>query len=369
MAKRLIVCCDGTWNAFGQKNPTNVVKIHNAIAPTDRNGVTQKPMYVAGVGTKPWQKIRGGALGWGLSKNLKKGYGELVDLYEPGDEIFLFGFSRGAYTARSLAGFIRNSGILKREYKDRIDEAFELYRDRDGSSAPAQQRASEFRAAYSYETPIEFIGVWDTVGSLGIPIDGWKLFDRINKRWAFHDTQLSSTVKAAYHALAIDEKRRPFEPTLWSPKPDRPADQIIEQVWFSGVHCSVGGGYEDSQISDIPLVWMMDRARRHGLCFTEGESEGLSGATRIRATVVDAITTFLLGTNAFATPLQESRKGFYKVFKPFSRTMAHADEEHEFAASSATQRRAQVDTYDPENLAAYLERGGPEMEVDFRPTR
>ena len=219
MPRRLIVCCDGTWNVFGQKHPTNVVKLYQAIAGTDDAGVIQDSVYVAGVGTKPWHKVRGGALGLGLSKNVKKGYLELVDMYEPGDEIFLFGFSRGAYTARSIAGFIRNAGLLSREHRGRLDEAFALYRDRDRSSAPSGERAVEFREQYSHEVPIRFIGVWDTVGSLGIPLSG-KLFEWINRRWAFHDTQLSSTVAAAYHALAIDEKRGPFKPTLWRAQPD-----------------------------------------------------------------------------------------------------------------------------------------------------
>ncbi|MFW0795031.1 DUF2235 domain-containing protein [Gordonia sp. CPCC 205515] len=368
MTKRLIVCCDGTWNVFGQKHPTNVVKLYEAIGSADDDGVRQERIYVAGVGTKPWQRIRGGVLGWGLSKNLKEAYRKLVEAYEPGDEIFLFGFSRGAYTARSLGGFIRNSGILKREHMDQADAAFDLYRDRDKSSAPRQEQATEFRQKYSHETPIRFIGVWDTVGSLGIPIDGWKFAEKINRRWAFHDTQLSTTVQAAYHALAIDEKRRPFGPTLWTPQPDRPEGQIIEQVWFSGVHCNVGGGYADSRISDIPLVWMMGRARHHGLFFSENPVTGTPVTTELAATsITDVIARFLNSTDAFAVPLQESRKGFYRAFKPLVRQLGSVDGEHEYAASSAKRRLDRVDTYDPANLIAYQDAKGREMLVDSHP--
>ncbi|MXP23386.1 DUF2235 domain-containing protein [Gordonia sp. HNM0687] len=368
MPKRLIVCCDGTWNAFGQKHPTNVVKLYEAIAGADDDGVIQDSVYVAGVGTKSWQKVRGGALGLGLSKNVKKGYLELVEMYEPGDEIFLFGFSRGAYTARSIAGFIRNAGLLTRDNRGRLDEAFALYRDRDRSSAPSRERAVEFRAQYSHEVPIRFIGVWDTVGSLGIPLSG-KVFEWINRRWAFHDTQLSSTVEAAYHALAIDEKRGPFKPTLWQAQPDAPDSQIIEQVWFSGVHCNVGGGYADSRISDIPLVWMMNRAREHGLAFTDDEPAPTDTSRQVAVGVVSAISRFLTNTDAFAVPLQESRKGFYRWFlEAFSRPMGAVDSGHEFVASSATRRMDEVAAYDPVNLADYRDSGGPEMAVDFHPT-
>ncbi|MDY6810393.1 MAG: DUF2235 domain-containing protein [Actinomycetota bacterium] len=365
MPRRLIVCCDGTWNVFGQKHPTNVVKLYQAIAGTDDAGVIQDSVYVAGVGTKPWHKVRGGALGLGLSKNVKKGYLELVDMYEPGDEIFLFGFSRGAYTARSIAGFIRNAGLLTREHRGRLDEAFALYRDRDRSSAPSGERAVEFREQYSHEVPIRFIGVWDTVGSLGIPLSG-KLFEWINRRWAFHDTQLSSTVAAAYHALAIDEKRGPFKPTLWRAQPDAPDSQIIEQVWFSGVHCNVGGGYADSKISNIPLVWMMDRARRHGLAFNDDKEAPASGPATV--SVISAISQFLIDTDAFAVPLQESRKGFYRLIAGLSRPMGVVDSGHEFVASSAARRMDTVAAYDPANLAAYRENDGPELAVDFHPT-
>ncbi len=258
--KRLVVCCDGTWSSRDQGSPTNVVKLHGALAEVGADGVPQLTHYVQGVGTKRWQRLVGGAFGWGLSQNVQEGYRFLVENFEPGDELFLFGFSRGAYTARSLAGLVRNAGILRTVHADKIDEAYALYRDR--AKHPRGEESAKFRATYSHESRIRCIGVWDTVGSLGIPITGVHLLKVLNRPWQFHDTDLSSQVDAAFHALAIDERRGPFTPTLWS-RPD--PDQQVEQVWFSGVHSDVGGGYSDDDLADIALLWMVDRARGCGL--------------------------------------------------------------------------------------------------------
>lgn len=366
MAKRLVVCCDGTWNTFGQKHPTNVRKVVDAVkVGACANGVEQiEPLYVAGVGTHWWNKIAGGALGLGLSKNVKEGYRDIVDAFEPGDEIFLFGFSRGAYTARSIAGFIRNCGILKRENRDRVDDAFALYR---GEVKPGDPEAVAFREKLSHESRIRFIGVWDTVGSLGIPVLGESKFaTKINERWAFHDTQLSNSVDSAYHALAVDEKRKPFEPTLWVARPDRPADQELEQVWFSGVHCNIGGGYASSELSNIPLVWMMEHARRHGLELNQDPEvvEGPSSPSTL--TALGLIAGLLNLTNAFAK-LDESRKGLYKLIEPVSRSIGTGYPASEFASSSARQRVAVDKSYRPPGLTAYLDDGGQVKDVDYRP--
>uniref|UniRef100_UPI003D8E49E2 DUF2235 domain-containing protein n=1 Tax=Gordonia sp. B7-2 TaxID=3420932 RepID=UPI003D8E49E2 len=368
MAKRLVVCCDGTWNTFGQKHPTNVRKVVDAVkVGTCANGVEQiEPLYVAGVGTHWWNKITGGAVGFGLSKNVKEGYRDIVDAFDPGDEIFLFGFSRGAYTARSIAGFIRNCGILKRENRDRVDEAFALYR---GEVKPSDPEAVAFRERYSHESRIRFIGVWDTVGSLGMPDLGEsKLANKINKRWEFHDTQLSNYVDSAYQALAIDEKRKPFEPTLWVAKPDRPADQELEQVWFSGVHCNVGGGYASSELSNIPLVWMLKHAKEHDLELNQeiGDAERVGSSSVPTMTALDLITRYLTRTNAFAK-LDESRKGFYKLIERVDRTIGKGYPESEFVASSAEQRKDDDESYRPRGLVEYLDNGGQVKGVDYRP--
>ncbi|WAC58017.1 DUF2235 domain-containing protein [Gordonia sp. SL306] len=370
MTKRLIVCCDGTWNFFGQRNPTNVVTLFEEIAKFNDDGTPQKKFYVAGVGSNPLQKIRGGALGWGLSKNLKTGYEELVDNYEPGDEIFLFGFSRGAYTARSLAGFIRNVGILKRENKKQIDQAFNIYRDRDRTeNAPDGEAAKRFRQQYSHDdVNIRFIGVWDTVGSLGIPFGQYPLIKKVNSRWAFHDTKLSSKVGAAYHALAIDEKRGPFEPTLWLSNPDA-KEQVVEQVWFSGVHCNVGGGYANTPISNIPLVWMMKKASDHGLTFggsTSGDVAADGAASTAPIAVLNRIDRLLQGTNAYAA-LDESRKGFYRLLARLDRPIGEADRGSEYVASCAARRAGKVTGYQPPKLRGYLDAEGEQLDVDFLP--
>jgi uncharacterized protein (DUF2235 family) len=176
------------------------------LLPQDDNGREQRTFYHRGVGTNRWERIRGGVFGAGLSRDVRDAYRFLVQNYEPGDELFFFGFSRGAFTARSTAGFVRNCGILRRSQASRVDDAYSLYRSRSSTTHPRGIEASLFRRSYSHETRIGFIGVWDTVGVLGIPLDGLRLVNLLNRRWQFHDTNLSTTVDAACQALAIDEQ-------------------------------------------------------------------------------------------------------------------------------------------------------------------
>jgi uncharacterized protein (DUF2235 family) len=275
MAKRLIVCADGTWNKVekaqsGKHLSTNVAKIAAALLPIDINGIPQLLCYLEGVGTHHGEWLRGGMFGLGISRNIGHAYEFLVQSYEPGDEIWIFGFSRGAFTARSLAGMIRDCGLLMPAHIDQIQAAMKLYRDRYDDTAPDAPRARIFRNTYSYEPNIKFIGVWDTVGSLGVPgIHLW-LARLLRIEWQFHDTALSRSVENAYHALAIHEKRSDFEPTLWQ-KQDWPgsSQRILEQVWFSGVHSDVGGGYAAAGLSDVALLWMIEKAKSHGLGFRE----------------------------------------------------------------------------------------------------
>ena len=267
--KRLIICCDGTWNRADQEVdgipcPSNVIKIAFRVAKRDQQ-VDQVLFYDQGVGTgNLTDKLTGGAFGDGLLDNIYDAYRFLVANYEPGDEVFVFGFSRGAYTARSLCGMIRKCGILKRPRVMYYRNALSLYRE---DCKPTDAKPIAFRAENSVvgdsEIPISFLGVWDTVGSLGIPLRGLRW---ITKRdYQFHDTELSGSVKRAYHALAIDERRGPFEPTLWDYKP-KPG-QIVKQVWFAGVHSDVGGGYTKGGLSDIALGWMIEGAKEAGLAF------------------------------------------------------------------------------------------------------
>ncbi|GAA4310748.1 DUF2235 domain-containing protein [Mucilaginibacter gynuensis] len=236
--------------------------------------VKQVKAYDQGVGTgySALDRITGGLEGAGIDKNIKDMYTFICLNYALDDEIYLFGFSRGAYTARSIGGFIRNCGLLKPENIQMVDKAYNLYRDRNSYSSPESDMMTAWRANFCFEdvTPITFIGVWDTVGSLGIPLSSLATYNK--EKYKFHDCTLSSYVKNAYHALAIDEHRRLFLPTLWeksvsSNNSEAREDQKLEQRWFVGVHSNIGGGYADSGLSDIPLSWLATKAQNIGLCF------------------------------------------------------------------------------------------------------
>ncbi|MHC5210483.1 MAG: DUF2235 domain-containing protein [Planctomycetota bacterium] len=268
--KRLVLCCDGTWNSADQQSgerptPTNVVKLAYRVAKRDGD-VPQVLFYDQGVGTgNSMDRLLGGAFGAGLVENIFDAYRFLMANYERGDALYLFGFSRGAYTARSLAGMVRKCGILSRASVGRYADALDLYRDPD--THPDDPQPTAFREQHSIcrgeGIPIAFVGVWDTVGALGIPIRGLRWLTR--RKHQFHDTELSGSVRRAAHALAIDERRAPFAPTLWSDV--QKEGQTVEQVWFPGVHSDVGGGYSEVDLSDIALEWMIGRAREAGLAF------------------------------------------------------------------------------------------------------
>lgn len=265
MTRRLVVSFDGTWNTpgddgdIGTKGVTNVWRLHQAIAKTGADGTKQLAHYEAGVGTKWYNRLPGGTFGAGLSRILRNGYSFLVDTYEEGDSIYVFGFSRGAYTARSLVGMLRNVGLLDKKHKRRVGEAEQLYRTRDEGADSAN--AQTFRAAYSRDVEVQCLGVWDTVGALGVPINSFDWFNR--RYYEFHDTKLSGIVRHAYHAVAIDEHRASYDATLWDPK-EKPR-QTVEQAWFVGAHCNVGGGYPDNRLADLPLLWMAEKAGIAGL--------------------------------------------------------------------------------------------------------
>lgn len=351
MSKRLVICSDGTWNIpdhkdRGQVCPSNVAKVALAVASRDRDGVAQVLFYDKGVGTGTgmWDRFTGGAFGWGLSGHILAAYRFLIAQYEPGDQLFLFGFSRGAYTVRSLAGLIRNCGLLLPSQSNRISAAYELYRRRDDASQPAGVEAQIFRKMYAQEVRIRFIGVWDTVGALGIPVGlpwipvSW--LPVLNQRWAFHDVKLSSYVDAAYHAVAIDERRAPFKPTLWEQQAHAHG-QIMEQVWFAGVHENVGGGYQDTGLSDLALLWLMEKAQACGLAIDP-------------AYVAQTIKPNPLGE------LRTSRDGIYQLFSEWIRPIGRGRTGHEAVHSSAVDRleRSRTPAYRPPNLMGYLRHGG-----------
>lgn len=260
--KRLVVCCDGTWQALTNPYPTNVVKMAQAVKSTCSQGIPQLVFYDEGIGTEnPFAKILGGAFGKGIDRNIQDGYRFLCLNYEPGDEIYLFGFSRGAYTVRSLAGMIFNSGLLPREKIRKAPEAYEKYRSRKSADKPDSYVMEQFRQENkSEQVPITLLACWDTVGALGIPdLSPFFAFDKqVNQKYAFHDTSLSPIIKNALHAVAIDEQREVFDVTPMT-KSSKNQDQFLRQVWFPGVHGSVGGGsQEQAGLSDGALQWMIE---------------------------------------------------------------------------------------------------------------
>lgn len=260
MSKRIVVCLDGTWNEpSDNKRSTNVVKIMRAVRQSAESGKTQIVFYDKGVGTGGTiDKFRGGAFGRGLEDNVQDGYRYLANNYEVDDEIYIFGFSRGAFTARSLAGFIGVCGLLDRTTMGLMGRAWDLYRTPKAERDPAE--VDEIQSKARHPVKIRCIGVWDTVGALGVPIEALNWIN--GGRYQFHDTTLGKDVDCALHAIAIDEKRGPFAPTLWQ-SPEPITDRIVEQVWFPGAHSNVGGGYPDAGLSDLALDWMIKRVRAH----------------------------------------------------------------------------------------------------------
>ena len=267
--KRLVVCCDGTWNKPDSQTVTNVEKIARTVQsdPSATGGAYQLVYYVSGVGAGSYavDKLLGGAFGFGLFHNVIACYRFLAQNYEPGDEIFIIGFSRGAYTARSVAGMVGRVGLLTKVslVEERLPTAVHMYQRIDGREGAFGASAEEFKHDHCHSAKVNFLGVFDTVGALGVP--GLQAAPR------FHDVQLSGQVLRARHALAIDETRLKFAPTFWeAPEGDADAptaDPRVKQVWFEGAHSDVGGGYRDTGLSDTSLLWMAREAHDAGLVF------------------------------------------------------------------------------------------------------
>lgn len=256
MPKTLVVCCDGTWNTPDQQGrPTNVTKMARAIQPRDADGCPQIVYYDEGVGTgNKLDRILGGMFGIGLGANVRQAYRFLSLNYEPEDRIVMFGFSRGAFTVRSLAGLVNLVGLLRKGDLDRMPEVWAYYR-----TPPRDRRKDFIDARWVAARPgVDLLGVWDTVGALGIP---GNFLNRIGRhRYQFHDVTLSAGVRRAFQALAIDEHRRNFMPAIWDTS-GKAEGQEIEQAWFAGAHSNVGGGYPDPTLSDQAFLWMIEKAR------------------------------------------------------------------------------------------------------------
>jgi uncharacterized protein (DUF2235 family) len=268
--RRIVICFDGTWNRPADDNlppdaqvETNVRRFYESVSDNSPDGSAQIKWYDEGVGTDWFDKFAGGAFGAGLDLKILDGYKFLAREYADGDEVYVLGFSRGAYTARSFVGMIRNCGLVENKHLDlRVGMAYGLYRTRD--DGVDSKTAKRFRSMFSREIKIKFAGVWDTVGALGVPLS--VLQDVNMKFYEFHDTGLSSIVENAYQAMAVDENRKGYDVCLWNPK--EKTEQTMEQRWFAGAHCDVGGGYPDRRLSDISLRWMQDKAAALGLGLT-----------------------------------------------------------------------------------------------------
>lgn len=260
--KNIIICSDGTWQSPESDTATHILRIARGIAPEDAAGNKQVVFYDWGVGSDG-NPLTGGATGKGIDKNILDCYRFLVHNYDDGDAVYLFGFSRGAYTVRSLAGLIGNCGILRREHAGRAAQAYLLYRRRSRASAPGSSKAAAFRRDYAVAGGgrVHFVGVFDTVGALGIPAPF--LGSLGTSRYLFHDTEPGDIINHARHAVSIDENRQDFEPTLWTPK----AGVDLQQVWFAGVHTDIGGGYPNRALGDYAGQWLAREADTCGLAF------------------------------------------------------------------------------------------------------
>lgn len=312
--KRIIFCFDGTWNRLSVECPTNVVLLAQMIEPLAPDGTPQVVFYNEGIGANRWWPVRvyEGAFGQGMLRIMREAYRFLIFNYEPGDEIFAFGFSRGAYSARSFIGLIRHAGILDIASVTQIDEAFRIYREAPTKVLGAEsEEGFAFRAKYCTGVcvsaddrkwrkknlegfdpaaapllEIKYLGVWDTVRALGLPDflpgSGW-----FNRKYVFHDDYLSSKIKAARHAVALDEQRPTFRATLFGrdqvdklnarnqskKEPPTPAwKQLYQERWFPGVHGAVGGGGPHRGLSDGALEWVLEGARQRGLVLRDRRS-------------------------------------------------------------------------------------------------
>jgi uncharacterized protein (DUF2235 family) len=295
MPKNIIICLDGTGNEITD-NLSNVLKIYRSL----RRNKDQLVYYTQGVGTlaefRLWKKVKqaifdkflGKTLGYGLDSRVTNAYRFIVQNYKSGDEIFIFGYSRGAYTARVLAGMIHAIGILKPFQENLVGAAYAAYlseprlspQDREElfdeeAIATTESLAKSFhRVTQSDFVPIRFMGLFDTVGSVFVPNFGSK------QHWFFTrnpypHTYFNPSVQTVRHAVSIDESRRMFPVSLWprgqmyksNPFDKDPAPQELDELWFSGKHGDVGGGTPRaaSGLSQISLTWMLQGAKLSGL--------------------------------------------------------------------------------------------------------
>jgi len=284
--KRIVVLIDGTWNKEGTGADTNVAKLDSGkktitqafIKASATDGIAQHVHYHDGVGSDGdlTQRLLGGAIGLGLKKIIQDVYEAIVSDFVAGDEIYIFGFSRGAYAARALAGLIGASGIQRQKNRDEFEVAWDHYRVAPAvRQQPQTASAGDRKTLDTYDTlaqrqtfhdtrAIKCVAVWDTVGSYGIPAGIGlaplaRYFTLVTL--GFHDTSFGEHIEVGLHAVAVDEHRRPFVPTFWTIEKGRQPKGHVEQTWFAGAHCNVGGGYPQSGLSDEALIWMIARVQ------------------------------------------------------------------------------------------------------------
>lgn len=261
--KRLLCFFDGTWNRPDDQDAlTNVVRLYRCVLPADATGTVQIAHYEIGIATdKAYGRFAFplGAVGIGVTDRIQSGLRFIATTYQPGDEIHLFGFSRGAFQARALGELIALTGIPRVPDKETIARFWQVYGDADDPGEIDEVALRSLREAAHWPVRIRCVGVWDTVGNLGLPFSPRHL---PGGAFSLHHKGLSPLVDVGLHALSIDEPRGPFSPALWTMPPHDapPAGQVIEQVWFAGCHADVGGGYKDHALSDISLQWMAERA-------------------------------------------------------------------------------------------------------------
>ncbi len=328
--KRLVILCDGTWqDGDTPQRATNVLRLARLILPVSRDGTSQITCYHPGLGSDGgFDALGAAAFGNGIDREIQSLYRFIVMNHAPGDELFFFGFSRGAYAVRSCIGLLRNVWLLEKHLESQIPDAYHVYRTHWG---PDADNALKFREPRAREVKVRFLGVWDTVGALGIPIDLFPGFDAT--RHAFHDTTISRIVEHACHALAIDERRAAYRPALWRTRADR---RRTEQAWFSGSHADVGGGPREAGLSRLSLSWMIAQAERAGLGIDHAALERLlaEDSTEVLHTHIP-LPMRLLGT----------------AWRPIG--LSNADET---LHPSAEQRYLHDASYRPKNLREFLAR-------------
>lgn len=337
----IVVCADGTWNRpeedLEKDHATNVLKIARAISPNAK-GLTQHVFYDWGLGSYH-SAISAGVTGRGIHKNILDAYRYIVQNYARGDKIYLFGFSRGAYTVRALCGLINNCGIIKRPDAKLIEKAWKIYKSSSSKYHPEGKTSQQFRKDHCHASRgVHFVGVWDTVGALGIP---FSLMGLLDSKDEFYDTKMGANVSIARHALAIDEQREDFEPTVWAAR--KGVD--LKQVWFAGVHSDIGGSYGPDKkkggcVSDIALSWMMDEAL----------SAGLKLEPHIKAALSDL-------NAANKASLHNSRKHVFRFKKPLHRKL-HVAGDDIGIHPSVKARYLSDDKYRPPRLKALVKKLG-----------